>query len=412
MTSAMKNLKARLKQMDSQSLQQQEVIYQQDYQMVNIDRRLGKLQGEGMDQEEKEKLEAKVKSLTDALEEKQNTKKVVTQQLKKLQDEVRRVNREMEKTDKEFQDLVAKIAEMDLQYESSQRESSNLEKENNQALVDDNLLRLEISRLRGTLAERVNSVVDLSSRRLTLNTAIKERKIQINNMKAMVHAELKALEEERTILSHDLHERISKIKKIRNRYESLMILMAPPEGEAGESEETQSQAYYVIKAAQEKEEVQRYGDKLDRHIKQAEAENEALVNTVRLVKAKNKKMHEALSPANDDSSESKELDKKLKAAQEQEDARSSQPSQRRFQRVQRVGQEVESGPRKDKTDEKPLHRRAKAVARSGQRHSLRSRKRSRGHQQIGQLQKRPGQPRSSDHRAKIKVFQGRENAGK
>jgi len=34
------------------------------------------------------------------------------------------------------------------------------------------------------------------------------------------------------------------------------------------------------------------------------------------VRHKNKKMHEALSPANDDSSESKELDKKLKAAQE------------------------------------------------------------------------------------------------
>ena len=311
--SAMKNLKSRLKQMDAQSLQQQEVIYQQDYQMVNIDRRLSKLQGEGMDQEEKEKLEAKVKSLTDSLEDKQNTKKVVTQQLKKLRDEVRRVAREMEKTDHEYQDLEAKIAEMDLQYESSQRESANLEKENNSALVDDNLLRLEISRLRGTLAERVNTVTDLSQRRLQLNTGIKERKIQINNMKAMVNAELKALEEERSINSHDLHQQINKIKKIRSRYESLMILMAPPEGEA---EETQSQAYYVIKAAQEKEELQRYGDKLDRDIKQGEAENEALINTVRLVKAKNKKMHEALSPATDDSNERQELDKKLKAAQE------------------------------------------------------------------------------------------------
>jgi len=314
--SSLKNLNRRLKQLDGTILTQQETIYQQDYQLVNIERRLGKLQGEGMDQEEKEKLEAKVRGLTEDLEGKQAEKKTVAQQLKKLGDEVRRVNREMEKTDKEYVDLEAKIAEMDLQYESSQRELRNLEKENNSALVDDNLLRLEISRLRGSLAERVNSVVDLSQRRLQLNTAIKERKIHINNMKAMVNAEIKAAEGERSILSHDLHERITKIDKIRNRYDSLMILMAPPEGE---SEETQSQAYYVIKAAQEKEELQRYGDKLDQDIKKAEAENDALINTVRLVKMKNKKMHEALSPASAENSEEwKDLEKKLKAAQEKQ----------------------------------------------------------------------------------------------
>ena len=104
----------------------------------------------------------------------------------------------------------------------------------------------------------------------------------------------------------------------------------------------------MIKAAQDKEELQRYGDKLDQDIKKAEAENDALLNTVRLVKLKNKKMNDALSPANiENSEEAKDLDMKMKAAQEKHKFRKNQLQDLQKQ-VQDLKEAIEYGDHHEK----------------------------------------------------------------
>jgi predicted nucleic acid-binding Zn-ribbon protein len=86
-----------------------------------------------------------------------------------------------------------------------------------------------------------------------------------------------------------------------------MISMAPPEGTPPEEN---SQAYYVIKAAQEKEELQREGDTLNEKIKKAEKELRALENTLKVVNSKNDTIKKSYSKVGDESKLEKSTDKR------------------------------------------------------------------------------------------------------
>ncbi|RDD47548.1 Coiled-coil domain-containing protein 39 [Trichoplax sp. H2] len=307
---AIKNLDSRLAMLDRESLKQQELIYTQDFQLQQLERRIARLQGE-VGTDEKEKLTVRAKELTTQCEKEQATKALLTNQMKRLQDDLRRTNRELEKSKKEKDALTTKIGELNLHNDSSQRELRRLTAQKQDTLVEDNLLRLELKKIREHLQSKADDVLTQEKRRLQLETAMKERRHEINIHKDMLRAQLKSASEEKQTISSELHERISKIDKLRRRYELLMVSMAPPEGE-----EEHTQAYFVIKAAQEKEELQRQGDILDAKIRKAEKEIRALDNTFRLLAGRNEKLRKSLQPVDDmaDEVEEKELLEKQLAA--------------------------------------------------------------------------------------------------
>ncbi len=70
------------------------------------------------------------------------------------------------------------------------------------------------------------------------------------------------------------------------RYELHLFKYAP---QSGEEIIDRSQAYYVIRAAQEKEELQQVGDALDVEITKAEKEIRGLTHTLRVLNEQNEK---------------------------------------------------------------------------------------------------------------------------
>ena len=87
--------------------------------------------------------------------------------------------------------------ELTLHNDSSERELKNITNKRQDLMVDENILKLEIKRLRDQLNNRANNVLTLEERRLLLDTAMKERRQEINIHTDMLRAQIKSAEEER-----------------------------------------------------------------------------------------------------------------------------------------------------------------------------------------------------------------------
>jgi UDP-glucose:O-linked fucose beta-1,3-glucosyltransferase len=93
----------------------------------------------------------------------------------------------------------------------------------------------------------------------------------------------------------ELAERKTKIYNLKMKYENVVNKMKKEEGEQV------SQAHFVIKAAQEKEELQRQGDELDDKIRRAEKEIRALENTLGHLVGRNQRYKDNFQSANQQS---------------------------------------------------------------------------------------------------------------
>ncbi|KAK0131179.1 Coiled-coil domain-containing protein 39 [Merluccius polli] len=272
---ALSSLHGHMGKLEQNLLKQQEIIYNQDLQIQQLESKVGRLLGE-VDMEEKQALEPKTTQLMSTVEESSRAAQLLSTQLKELDDDIRRVRKEAERTGAENRELTTKMEELQLSLFS--KAWTLLVSPHQDAMVEDNMLKLELRRLRDLLYNKADGVLSQEKRRLELQTAMREREAEIRFHREMLSKEMKIAQQERQELSAEVHERLSKIDKMRKRYEVLIISMATPEGE-----EDKSQAYYVIKVAQEKEELRRKGDNLDAKIRKMETEIRALDNTIQLI---------------------------------------------------------------------------------------------------------------------------------
>jgi len=101
---------------------------------------------------------------------------------------------------------------------------------------------------------KADQVYSLENKKYQLEMSKEEREKEIKVHMDILHSEVKAAQEERHTVKVELQERKNKVKNLRIKYEGLVQKNQSSSGEV-EAPGEHSQAYYVIKAAQEKEEL-------------------------------------------------------------------------------------------------------------------------------------------------------------
>ncbi|KAH7820496.1 putative Flagella associated protein [Monocercomonoides exilis] len=304
---SIKNLNMKIKKLDSDSLRQNELIYHADFQIQLMERKIPRAQGVRSD-EEKQVLNAKINELTEEVNGQTKQWNVLSQQVKRLEEELHEVTSSIEKKKEEKKHIESKIADLKLENDNTVRSLTQSKTQKEELAVRHDVLHLEMKRLTDTFHQRHAEVVSLKNRQAQLELTIRERNEQIKVHNDLLRAELRQVEEEKHKVALELNERTMKIERLKQKYESVIGLRG------GTSEESaQSHGLAIVKARQRRQELEVKGDELFTEIKAKQKELQQMEKALEQLEGANKTYRESFKTVG---ASSQEVEEK-QAAEEQ-----------------------------------------------------------------------------------------------
>jgi coiled-coil domain-containing protein 39 len=308
-----RNLQAAINKRDQEIQKQHVLLYSADYLIQSNQRKVDEAKGIQVTDRNKV-LADKITENEKKLQEREEQLEKVTKSVKELGDDLRLIEKNLEKTTTEGDSLKTNFEELNLEIKMIEQEITREAQRKNEVLVQHDSMKLEIRKLKDILCAEADKLFAVENRKYQLQMSMEEREKEIKVHKETLLAENRAAEEEKHTVLVELSDRKCKVQNLKVKYENLCY-----KNRSNDDGEERTQAYYVIKAAQEREELQRYGDELDSKIKKAEREIACLSDTLDHLKGRNTRFRDSyLTSGNSNEMEVKNaIEDQCRAATEQ-----------------------------------------------------------------------------------------------
>ena len=314
-----KNLQLKIQEFDRETQKQMELLYNSNFQIQQMERKISRIKGDRTE-EEKVELQAQINQLTQLLEGKIVTEKMLAQQLHRLELDLRQTQRRKSTLEEQQKDLDIRLTELTMDQDSLDKSTAKARTQKESVLVQINMLRLQVEKLSSQVNTKCDQLISLENRRQQLQLSMEERVAEIDTHLAALRTQMKTEEEARHQAVIELQERKRREETLAKKYEIMM-------GKYKVEGEEVSQSYHIIKFTQERQAISQRGDELEEQVKRAIRELRALERAMNKFNGQNADFRAnfaAVGEGDNDIERKKTLEEQKRLAQQRLNARKAE----------------------------------------------------------------------------------------
>ncbi|XP_050719696.1 golgin subfamily A member 6-like protein 1 isoform X2 [Eriocheir sinensis] len=318
-TAALHSTKARLqtniKVHEGKIAKQKEIIHDQEADVQRLRRRIHDLTHDSNNNTVEESEQQKhLEVLQQRLQDISHTIKVLTKQLASLKTARFTEQTNVSQLEKQEERIEAELATVRMNSHNAERELARLTSTREEVRVDIGLEQLHLQRRIRQLQATTSQAASLSGQRANMEQVVMEQIHELKTRTGEMERARRTVEGELHQLSLQVHQASSRLLQLRDKYNKIKCSLDSTEGEEV------STTGVFLKVESERAGLQEAGDLLDREVRQAEEEVEALQKMVQLMTIEGQQYRSQLHLIfhhSDEQKEKMELEERLTALQEE-----------------------------------------------------------------------------------------------
>mmetsp|Transcript_2653 Transcript_2653/g.4939 ORF Transcript_2653/g.4939 Transcript_2653/m.4939 type:complete len:891 (+) Transcript_2653:26-2698(+) len=299
-----KNLSSRLKQLQRDRDKQQEVVNNVESKMRHIESKVARGLGE-RSTEEKEQLMKRISQLEEDRKESKEKNTKVEQQSKIVNQELKRILKKNDSCEINRNDIRSAIDAIELEITSCELSLEKLRRNKEENMVTQDVVRLEVRRLRDILNLKVTEVFDHEQKNKELWDKMNGTRHSLNAEIESKRSKLRAVEDERHQCAVESGQRAIAAEKMKSKYE--MIMKARNGSDHDSERGNTSQVYHLVAAAQRRADLQREGDELDAVIRKKHQDIMSMQTTLAHLKKRNTDFRHSFQKVDKESDEYRQM---------------------------------------------------------------------------------------------------------